>query len=410
MRVFVFAATLLVGMLLPVCSSPAPVSPPSSAQSLPTTGAGTMTAPGAAASLAFEVVHMVSPTTGWGLALVDQSLELLRTHNGGTDWVMVSPARLSGPNLLAAGFLGIRRAWVLTDSPEGRYWATTYRTDDAGTTWHRGHPFRTDWPVLRDAGYVNPALQFTDPRHGWLVEGLNETVMGSFPVSVFRTTDAGSTWTKVSDTGTPTGVPQTPHSLPYGCMKTGVAFTSRSTGWVGQWCGIEGSGSLWVSHDGGSTWSGRSETSLGQIPVRSACREGGCGFTAPAFASRSTLLVPFEVPEHGWLFSTSNAGESWAVHPLPRTPHPLSVSVYFVDPKHGWLVPFSHRGTVFRTENGGVAWTRVRTNVPLLSPPGVDFVDAAYGWVFGYSSHTALLLKTADGGRTWTRLQPSLTS
>lgn len=90
----------------------------------------------------------------------------------------------------------------------------------------------------------------------------------------------------------------------------------------------------------------------------------------------------------------------WAPQPSPAAARLRGVSA--VSAAVAWAS--GHRGTVLRTVDGGVTWTRV-------SPPGADALDfrdiealdaeTAYVLAIG-AGDDSRILKTTDGGRRWT--------
>jgi len=56
-------------------------------------------------------------------------------------------------------------------------------------------------------------------------------------------------------------------------------------------------------------------------------------------------------------------------------------------------------GRIFKTTDGGAAWTRQTSPVPDATLRGVDFADSATGWLVGSSG---TILHTTNGGADWT--------
>lgn len=165
--------------------------------------------------------------------------------------------------------------------------------------------------------------------------------------------------------------------------------------------------------------------------------------------------VGFSDDRHGWILGTlyrphgpaidaiwtsADAGSSWAEHVLRFAGSGTVVAATFGDAQHGWLLR-SHRSTydIYATADGGATWTLqatrggnadgivsvdaehawaygrngmaattdgaawVRRNVPADVVAGsVQFVDATRGWLVGTDG--AGSFTTADGGQTWQRL------
>jgi photosystem II stability/assembly factor-like uncharacterized protein len=191
---------------------------------------------------------------------------------------------------------------------------------------------------------------------------------------------------------------------------------------------------LLATHDGGTTWSPQQLPTGTAVPV-AINDQNAVIFSAGMFrADNPALLV------------TSDAGRTWAARRVP-----VGVdTIHFIDPLHGWasvtlanpngLTPSMRGETVplYRTDNGGVTWSRVATNLQRDVPATIDtlagphvydnliedlyFVDLNNGFAvrggafplptFCTPKHptdppqhcaaSAQLLKTSDGGVTWT--------
>ena len=165
--------------------------------------------------------------------------------------------------------------------------------------------------------------------------------------------------------------------------------------------------------------------------------------------------VGFSDARHGWILSTlyrphgpainaiwtsGDAGNSWAQHVLRLPGSGTVVAATFGDALHGWLLR-SHPSTydIYATTDGGATWTLQATlgghaegivsvdakhawaygrngmaattddagwmhrNVPADIVAGsVQFVDATHGWLVGTGG--AGIFTTADSGQTWQRL------
>ena len=113
--------------------------------------------------------------------------------------------------------------------------------------------------------------------------------------------------------------------------------------------------------------------------------------------------IEFWDPNHGVLFEGGNAhvtgdgGRTWVTGTgLTRLCH----QVTFVDARTLYAV--GSDGYIFKSTDGGYAWTTVHEGIrkqPLL---GVHFLNADYGMAVGdYST----VIRTTDGGETWRRTQ-----
>jgi len=103
------------------------------------------------------------------------------------------------------------------------------------------------------------------------------------------------------------------------------------------------------------------------------------------------------------LWATSDAGKHWVKRRLPGSTYFASVD--FPTSLTGWVV--SADGTVLKTVDGGVTWTKQRAGSELGISNEVCFTDARHGWVVGAQG---LILHTDDGGAQWTEQSSGTTS
>lgn len=176
-------------------------------------------------------IHFLNTSTGWitGTVGVNDLTWLYVSHDGGTTWYQqslplppgVPSAQLSlvPPAFFSAtdGILPV----IFSDVATGRGIATDiYVTHDEGTTWKSTTPL----PL------ASVALDFVDKQHGWATDGM----------ILYRTSDAGQRWTKLS---------------PGASFKqvTSLDFVSSTLGWA---IGGQGNNSslLLKTTDGGQTW------------------------------------------------------------------------------------------------------------------------------------------------------------
>jgi photosystem II stability/assembly factor-like uncharacterized protein len=354
---------------------------------------------------------MISPTTGW--ALVGQS-ELWRTTDAGASWTAASPPHLPDRVIDADlnSFLDGERA-IITELGGGRagspdfYWVS-FRTVDGGRTWQQGNS-------LQDPSHQRQAQQyFVDANNGWLVMS-DISSQAAWPI-LYSTHDGGLNWSPVASTVTAAATTGT--ATP--CYAN-VAFASAVTGWLLiALCDQVAPGNfqvtrdlLLVTHDGGTTWQ------LQALPI---ILPAGSRFETPLFFDQLHGIVVVHGPKPT-LLATSDGGSTWSPRSLPGETQSM---VDFVDPSHGWAIagPSSmftknrddSQRTVslplYHTDDGGVTWTPVQTNLRLESPVGVAlsnfyFVDQkiGFGILFTLAVGPSQFLRTTDGGHTWAVVQ-----
>jgi photosystem II stability/assembly factor-like uncharacterized protein len=256
-----------------------------------------------------NAVRMASSTIGWAGGA---DPFLLKTTDGRT-WI----DHRSLPGVGAIDLVDAQHVWVLSSDLQ--------RTTDGGANW-------TSYSLPGAAS----DLDFVNAATGWLVGG-------SY---IFRTTDAGQTWT-------------TQYTNSDGFSMRRVSFVDTQHGWAlgtrPYWSQSQPDRLLLRTTDGGASWS----------PVAAF----GFGNYSPDMS--------FVDATHGWGIDGA------------------------FDPYFPW-------GSISRTTDGGATWQLVCA--PELTCEGghfgaVDFLNAQEGWAVGASG---LILYTTDGGMTWlTRQEPS---
>ena len=271
-----------------------------------------------------------------------------KTTNKGTTWTSIFDA--TGENTFGdiAIFPGDSRiVWAGTGEQNNRQsssWGSgIYRSTDAGATWtHLG---------LRDAGAIaRVVLHPTYPNVALLAVNGNlwkpTTERG-----VYKTTDAGRTWGKVLYVDSLTGAtdlamdPRSPdilYAATYTHLRTAFGYNG----------GGAGSG-LWKSLNGGATWQ-RIEKG---IPAGEKGRIG----LAIAASNPDVVIATVEHASGSGLYRSEDAGSSWKMASR-MNPRPMYYSAVYIDPstdKRVWVLGVQPA----KSEDGGVTF-EVMPNSP----------------------------------------------
>ncbi len=222
----------------------------------------------------------------------------------------------------------------------------------------------SDWERV-DAGTLAwlKAVHFIDADHGWIVGG-----SGTF----LKTTDGGKTWQREKVTRD---------------NIRDVVFSDRDNGWL--LCeqsvfgpGIESPTYILRTQNGGVTWE-----KVNVEPGRERMLRLVLSPAAP---------VAYAIGETGSMLFTNSPEGTWKRTELAT--QTMLTDGKILNDKEAVLV--GGRGTILRTDNGGVTWTEVKAhdNEPPRKLNAVYFIDDKKGWAVGAEGK---ILITENGGKTW---------
>jgi photosystem II stability/assembly factor-like uncharacterized protein len=382
---------------------------------------------------------------------------------GGGDWVVVraidrgSATRLPGPahNLLyhtSDGGQSWQDRLTFDDNYEGMSWTAdgrtgvlwtsdmtrpcgptaqscnlppsrvvaVYSTADGGLHWTQHAP--------QTFGMV--AQIYFHGSDGWVLS--QEVVAQGQPPApgpvLYRTTDAGATWSHMTGLTGLTGVPLSGGIWGHasGVGETNFEFADAQHGWLATGREtVSGNYSLLDTTDGGKSWHG---VSIVEAPAAVAGEEevlgypillGGGRALLPAFFGHRTDANNFSVT-HRYVYSSSDGGLTWdnpiALAAGGVTPSGDEWQNFYLDANHWWFTAINQRSAgepvaqsgpaVGRTTDGGKTWQVFKPkDAPTILQ--MTFTDADHGWALAVTgpTNTNVLLRTTDGGAHWHQVQ-----
>jgi|GraSoi2013_115cm_1033766.scaffolds.fasta_scaffold34215_2 photosystem II stability/assembly factor-like uncharacterized protein len=242
-------------------------------------------------------------------------------------------------------------------------------------------------------------MSFINDQDGW-VEAFFQGATGNDLVAIFRTTDGGKTWVPLSQTPIGPALPNVPTTFPFFGHKSGLTLVNASTGRAAVYIPGDSVLHLYVTHDGGATWQGRTlslpsnEVGIAMPPPTLFKAHGGIlpvDFQAPAGSGKEFLV-------------THDDGASWQ----DPTPIPTYEGVAnFIDMAHVWVA--AAQGTdLYSSSDGAQQWKKMTPTIPIhiTGFAQLNFISPTTGWAVGLTGSDAnpkaILLKTTTGGQTWT--------
>ncbi len=294
--------------------------------------------------------------------------------------------------------------WAATEA------LTVYGTSDGGLHWARRAP--STFPA---------AIVYFRGAEGWVLS-LSRTLHLD-PAPIYRTTDAGATWTNVGTL---------PHANSWGST-AGVGehqfeFASARVGWF-RTGGLAATGDsgLYLTTDGGHSWTSgtvspptgldKADMILG-YPVLFADGQAVLPvafghITDPAYGRDPNHLA---VSAH-YVYTSADGGLTWTnpqkLEARGLQPQGSQYMQFYLDQKHWWITSVNDHPAdnpvpqgqqfVARTVDGGNTWQMF----PSPAIIQMMFSDPLHGWAEAITGphNTNILLRTTDGGAHWQEVQ-----
>ena len=279
-------------------------------------------------------LQAVSPVNDSVLWVGGHAGVILRTLNGGRTWArLAAPA---GDTLQFRDVHAVSRdtAYVLSAGPGDR--SRIYKTNDGGATWQLQF-------LNRDSSAFYDCFDFWDPRHGIAV---SDAVAGR--LVVLTTRDGGATWAALLPETLPAAGPG---EGAFAASGTCLVAARPAHVWIGT--GTGGAGKVYRSTDAGATWSvtglplTRGSPSSGVVSL--AFRDSLTGVALGGDLSASDAF-------RDNVARTADGGRTWTVAGRPPFAGAVYGSSYAPIPTRPVLVAVGPRGAAL-SQDDGATWT-----------------------------------------------------
>jgi photosystem II stability/assembly factor-like uncharacterized protein len=334
----------------------------------------------AAATPALIRIDFQDAKNGWGIAANGHGM-VLRTLDGGSSWLDATPPGAGDLGLSAVlTVLDGNHAWLLVPGTDF-FSGMLYRTGDGGMTWSSN-----------TVPFGGTFIQFQDGSHGFALADRGAGA-GSEAVELFQTTDGGATWSSIFHDDP--GQPGASDSLPLAGIKNGMTFRDARTGWVTGSIPQEGQVYLYVTQDGGVTWSQQN------IPLPAGYTAYQYLTQAPAFFGKEAFLpVTIYLPGRPVLtfYTSQDGGLSWNGDPANAGETIPAGLVAIADAQHIWCWDGGAR--IYFTSNGAQTWSDSPASLDLSGVLGrLEFVPGFTGWALTRLDNAghSQLYRTSDG-------------
>jgi len=295
-----------------------------------------------------ELVRVL-PHTRHSVLAATRTGALFLSEDGGTTWgEMAFPGRLSG--VLHALEVDPRAdgTWYIGMEGHSPRTAGVYRTTDAGRTW-------TLLPGTQGRDIWSLAFSPSNP----------DVMAAGTDAGVFRSTDAGATWARISRDGDPELRPVV--SLAFGPSDSAVLYAGTTH-------------LPWRTRNGGTTWE----------PVHAGMLDDSDVFSITVDARQPSRVLASAC---SGAYLSRNGGDRWTRLATPKGA--FRVYLITMDPAQPETLFAGTSAGLLRSANSGTTWQRVSPH----AVKSVAFDRAVAGRLFFASTDAGLLVST-DGGLT----------
>src|ERR1035437_9219232 len=260
-------------------------------------------------------------------------------------------------------------------------------TTDAGSTWNRITPFPND--TVTSSADPSVSMSWVNQTHGWKINWFGTSISDAHGAVIHLTTDGGISWTKKVLSTTP------------GDVGFQIQFTDVLNGRVLIYNFSSGNAQFLRTTDGGNTWNPFNGAGIFYfVDSNNGWSYAGSG---PQGASPPYLI-----------YHTTNGGTNWTLQNTDNNTGGYN-AIQFTDLNNGWIV--GDNSNVLKTTNGGVDWTRI-TNTGINSNSRskcLFFLNGNTGWIgtndgIQDQNPNRVILHTTNGGASWIKQYPPISN
>lgn len=324
-------------------------------------------------------IRFINALDGWGVT----ETQIVRTNDGGIIWYNVTPPEVTETGYSVDWFaLDNNHVWIQQpDFANFPFSGFQFRTTDGGLNWNK-----------IDVPYSGAKISFLDSNNGWALADLGVGA-GSNAVAVYQTSNGGAAWTQkfVNDPNR-AGASD---SLPLGGLKFGLTPLDMQTAWIHGVVYAPGTPYLFRTDDAGTTWSpvdlplppGAENAELtieqisfvGENDVFLIMRNASDAINTAIYVSNDSgdtwSLTPTLIPGSATVdflsagelilynreqfYVTRDAARTWSIVPPDILFGDTFSSMDFVSASTGYVItqdPTTSHRSLYRTDDGGATW------------------------------------------------------